>query len=166
MSDSDKFVQVTDSLVARIEAPMREARSSPHAHRGARVIGTDALPLVLILREPSDSKERKQDSEDDPNINAHQSSPATGPPMLVQAILFCTPRVACTCRGISSPAPSHAQVLERTSIKFAVHGQRGVDLRRVKAAAPVSSKSRRFAFENSVDIHAGGDRHPPGLVRS
>jgi hypothetical protein len=60
MSDSDKFVQVTDSLVARIEAPMREARSSPHAHRGARVIGTDALPLVLILREPSDSKERKQ----------------------------------------------------------------------------------------------------------
>ena len=25
-------------------------------------------------------------------------------------------------------APSHAQVLERTSIKFAVHGQREVDL--------------------------------------
>ena len=74
MPDSDKFVQVTDSSIARIEAPMREARSSPHAHRGARVIGTDAVPLVLILREPSDSKERKQDSEDDPNINAHQSS--------------------------------------------------------------------------------------------
>src|SRR5215467_6564360 len=53
-----------------IEAPMRQARSSPHAHRGARVIGTDALRLVLILREPSDGQERKQDSEDDPNINA------------------------------------------------------------------------------------------------
>ena len=55
---------------------MREARSSPPAHRGARVIGTDALRFVLILREPRDGQERKQDSEDDPNINAHQSSPA------------------------------------------------------------------------------------------
>ena len=66
---------------ALIEAPMREARSSPHAHRGARVIGTDALRLVLILREPSDGKERKQDSEDDPNINAHQSSLAAALPV-------------------------------------------------------------------------------------
>jgi len=29
---------------------------------------------VLILREPRDGQERKQDSEDDPDINAHQSS--------------------------------------------------------------------------------------------
>jgi len=58
---------------------MREARSSPPAYRGARVIGADALRLVLILQEPSDGQERKQDSEDDPNINAHQvSSPAAG----------------------------------------------------------------------------------------
>ena len=57
-----------------IEAPMRQARSSPHAHRGARVIGTDALRLVLILREPSDGQERKQDSEDDPDINAHRAA--------------------------------------------------------------------------------------------
>jgi hypothetical protein len=56
----------------------REARSSPPAHRGARVIGTDALRIVLILREPSDGQECKQDSEDDPNISAHQSSPAAG----------------------------------------------------------------------------------------
>src|SRR5262250_3198325 len=58
------------------DAPVREARSSPPTHRGARVIGTDALRIVLILREPRDGQERKQDSEDDPNINAHQSSPA------------------------------------------------------------------------------------------
>jgi hypothetical protein len=57
---------------------MREARSSPPAHRGAWVIGTDALRFVLILRELRDGQERKQDSEDDPNINAHQSSPAAG----------------------------------------------------------------------------------------
>src|SRR5262245_20544382 len=63
---------------ARIEAPMRKARSSPPAYRGARVIGTDALRLVLILRETSDGQERKQDSEDDPNVNAHESSPAAG----------------------------------------------------------------------------------------
>ena len=52
---------------------MREARSSPPAHQGARVICTDALRFVLILREPRDGQERKQDSEDDPDINAHQS---------------------------------------------------------------------------------------------
>src|SRR5262245_44684442 len=57
---------------------MRKARSSPPAYRGARVIGTDALRLVLILRETSDGQERKQDSEDDPNVNAHESSPAAG----------------------------------------------------------------------------------------
>jgi len=57
---------------------MREARSSPRAHRGAWVVGTDALRFVLILREPRDGQERKEDSEDDPNINAHQSSPAAG----------------------------------------------------------------------------------------
>jgi hypothetical protein len=61
---------------ARIEAPMREARSSPPAHRGARVIRTDALRFMLILQELRGGQERKQDSEDDPDINAHQSSPA------------------------------------------------------------------------------------------
>jgi hypothetical protein len=63
---------------ARIEAPMREARSSPPAHRGARVIGTDVLRILLTSREPSDGQERNQDNEDNPNINAHQSSPAAG----------------------------------------------------------------------------------------
>ena len=65
---------------ARIEAPMREARSSPPAHRGARVIRTDALRFTLILQEPRGGQERKQDSEDDPDINAHQSSPAAALP--------------------------------------------------------------------------------------
>ena len=51
-----------------------ERQSSPPAHRGARVIRTDAFRFVLILREPRDGQERKQDSEDDPDINAHQSS--------------------------------------------------------------------------------------------
>jgi len=43
---------------ARIEAPMREARSSPRAHRGARVIDTDAayLPGIAELRR----KDRKR----------------------------------------------------------------------------------------------------------
>jgi len=37
-----------------------------------------AFRFLLILQEPSDGQERKQDSEDDPNISAHQSSPAAG----------------------------------------------------------------------------------------
>jgi hypothetical protein len=36
--------------------------------------------ITMILREPSDGQERKQDSEDDPDINAHQSSPAVALP--------------------------------------------------------------------------------------
>jgi len=36
----------------------REAQSSPRAHRGARVIGTDALRILLITQEPSDGEER------------------------------------------------------------------------------------------------------------
>src|SRR5262245_12465268 len=53
---------------------MRVARSSPLAHRSARVIGTDALDILLVSPEPSDGEEHKQDTKDDPNINAHQSS--------------------------------------------------------------------------------------------
>jgi hypothetical protein len=59
---------------------MREARSSPRAHRGARIIGTDALRILLTSREPSDGQERNQDNEDNPNINAHQSGPAAALP--------------------------------------------------------------------------------------
>ena len=56
----------------------REAQSSPAAHQGARVIGADALRIVLISPDPSDGQECNQDNEGNPNINAHQSSPATG----------------------------------------------------------------------------------------
>jgi hypothetical protein len=51
----------------------RKAQSSPRAHRGARVIGTDALRILLISQEPSDGEERNQDNEDNPNVDAHQS---------------------------------------------------------------------------------------------
>ena len=71
--DAPDIIPKHKSDKARIEAPIREARSSPPAHQGARVIRTDALRFVLILREPRDGQERKQDSEDDPDINAHQS---------------------------------------------------------------------------------------------
>ena len=46
----------------------------------ARVIRTDALRFMLISQEPRGGQERKQDSEDDPDINAHQSSPAAALP--------------------------------------------------------------------------------------
>ena len=57
---------------SRLRGVMREV--SPRAHRGAWVIGTEALRIVLISREPSDGQERNQNNKDDPNINAHQSS--------------------------------------------------------------------------------------------
>ena len=47
---------------------MREA-----PHRGARVIGTDALRILVISQESSDGEEGHQDNEDNPNIDAHQS---------------------------------------------------------------------------------------------
>ena len=60
------------SRSARLGGVMREV--SPRAHRGAGVIGTDALRIVLISRGPSDGQERNQNNKDDQNINAHQSS--------------------------------------------------------------------------------------------
>jgi len=51
---------------------MREV--SPRAHRGAWVIGTEALRIVLILREPSDGQERNQNNKDDPNIKCASDS--------------------------------------------------------------------------------------------
>src|SRR5262244_1927083 len=69
----------------------REGQSSPPAHRGARVIRTDALRFMLISQEPRGGQERKQDSEAGPDINAHQSSPAAALPTnssLPDAIYF------------------------------------------------------------------------------
>ena len=51
------------------------------SHRSAWVIRTDALRFMLILQEPCGGQECKQDSEDDPDINAHQSSPAAALPL-------------------------------------------------------------------------------------
>jgi hypothetical protein len=46
------------------------------AHQGARIIGTDTLRISVVLQVSSDDQEREQGSEDNPNINAHQSSQA------------------------------------------------------------------------------------------
>src|SRR5262245_7823495 len=67
-----------DSMAAMRPRSLPGPQSSPAAHRGARVIGADALRIVLISPEPSDGQECNQDNEDNPNINAHQSSPAAG----------------------------------------------------------------------------------------
>src|SRR5262245_17204583 len=83
---------------ARIEAPMREARSSPPAHRGARVIGTDALRILVTSQESSAGEESNQVNKDDPNINAHQSSPHAGSyPLIPES----TKKAPGTCSGAS-----------------------------------------------------------------
>jgi hypothetical protein len=38
--------------------------------------GTDTLRISVVLQVSSDDQEREQRSEDNPNVNAHQSSPA------------------------------------------------------------------------------------------
>ena len=44
-------------------------------------LGSSAqMRFMLILQEPRGGQERKQDSEDDPDINAHQNSPAAALP--------------------------------------------------------------------------------------
>ena len=64
-----KFLQ--GELASKRRGVTREV--SPRAHRSARIIGADALRIVLISREPSDGQERNQNNKDNPNINAHQS---------------------------------------------------------------------------------------------
>jgi hypothetical protein len=44
------------------------------AHRSGRVIDTDTLRISPVVQVSSDGQE--QDSEDNPNVNAHQSRPA------------------------------------------------------------------------------------------
>ena len=71
-----------DRITELIQVFVRGLRSVyfflPLAHRGGRVIDTVALRILLLSREPSDGQERNQDNEDNPNINAHQSSPLMG----------------------------------------------------------------------------------------
>ena len=51
----------------------RKFKSNSFAHRGARVIDTDTLLRIsLVLRVSSDGQEHEQDSEDNPNVNAHR----------------------------------------------------------------------------------------------
>jgi hypothetical protein len=53
-----------------------KSRFSTFAHRGGRIIDTDTLRISVVLQVSSDDQEREQGSEDNPNVNAHQSSPA------------------------------------------------------------------------------------------
>jgi hypothetical protein len=50
------------------------------AHRSGRVIDTDTL-ISLVLHVSSDCQEREQGPEDNPGVNAHQSSPAAVLPL-------------------------------------------------------------------------------------
>ena len=50
-------------------------RFSPVANRGGRVIGADALRISDLLRVSRNGQERKQGSEDNPNVHAHQGKP-------------------------------------------------------------------------------------------
>jgi hypothetical protein len=51
------------------------------AHRGGRVIDTDTLRISSVVHVSSDGEEREQDSDDNPNVNAHQSTPAAAMPL-------------------------------------------------------------------------------------
>jgi TolB-like protein len=51
------------------------------AHRGGRVIDTDTLRISPLVQVSRDGQEREQDSEDNPNVNAHQSRPAATMPL-------------------------------------------------------------------------------------
>ena len=101
----------------------RERQSSPPAHRGARVIRTDALRFVLISQEPRGGQERKQDSEDDPDINAHQSSPAAVLPTnssLTDGIYF---------EDLVAQAPERKPVPSRPRhCRDVAHAQTGLDI--------------------------------------
>ena len=116
----------------------------PPAHRGARVIGTDALRIVLIVPEPSDGQERKQDNKDDPNINAHQSSPAAALPTnssLTDGIYF---------DDLVAQAPERKPVLSRPRHRRDVaHAQTGLAQTRrflvlFQPAAPPAALSAAF----------------------
>jgi hypothetical protein len=63
-------------------------RFSPVAHRGGGVIGADALRISALLPVSRDGQECEQGSEDNPNVNAHQSSPLMGKVQLKQFMKY------------------------------------------------------------------------------
>ena len=63
-------------------------RFSPMAHRGGRAISADALRISALLRVSRDGQEREHGSEDNPNVNAHQSSPLMGKVQLKQFMKY------------------------------------------------------------------------------
>ena len=115
----------------------------PAAHRGGRVIGSDALRISLTSRQPSDGQERNQDNEDNPNIKCASQQPCQRSADVGSAILFCTR---------ASPAlPVGAYRRQRRAMLKCSNAPASslpsMDTARwtcrVKAAAPASSKSRR-----------------------
>jgi hypothetical protein len=73
-------LSVRGSLATTLRYSHLEDFPSPVAHRGGRVIDTDTLPISLVSHVSSDGQEHEQDSEDNPNVNAHQSKPAAVSP--------------------------------------------------------------------------------------
>src|SRR5262245_56503770 len=62
-------------MLRKIEITFDNHAFSPMAHRSDRVIDTDTL-ISLVSHVSSDGQEHEQDSEDNPNVNAHQNRPA------------------------------------------------------------------------------------------
>ena len=56
------------------------------AHRAGRLIDTDTLCISPVVQVSSDGQEREQDSDDNPNINAHHRSLAAALPLSVAAV--------------------------------------------------------------------------------
>jgi hypothetical protein len=56
------------------------------AHRGRRLIGTDALLISVLLHVSRDGQEQEQRTENDPNVNAHQNKPAMAGEVLILGI--------------------------------------------------------------------------------
>jgi hypothetical protein len=63
------------------------------AHRSGRVIDTDTRRL-LVSQVLSDGPEQEQDSEDNPNVNAHQSRLAAALPLNNSASLQYTRNIS------------------------------------------------------------------------
>jgi hypothetical protein len=108
------------------------------AHRGRRLIGTDALLIFVFLHVSRDGQEQEQRTENDPNVNAHQNKPAMAREVLVYKAYRRTAQSLATRRGFFI---DHADIPSKSGASWNMTNLSNLALRPAKPALKLPCQS-------------------------
>jgi hypothetical protein len=124
------------------------------AHRGGRIIDTDTLRIFSVVQVSSDGQEREQDSDDNPNINAHQRSPAVALPLNNLASRQYMRSIFDRLYVASDRKSSHAKIPGRRGVRLAmVESLTAIDVTDLMFAASKTSTRNRRPLFNPATLH-------------